>query len=58
MPRSGSWFRRTPSPSLILGYAAFEGAFLGFLSGVVSTYVAPGLVAQAVPACSPSSRGC
>ncbi|MFI9542702.1 hypothetical protein ACIHAR_01750 [Streptomyces sp. NPDC052016] len=35
-----------------------EGAFLGFLSGVVSTYVAPGVVAQAVPARSPSSRRC
>ncbi|MFE0450431.1 hypothetical protein ACFW2D_03930 [Streptomyces sp. NPDC058914] len=42
----------------MLGYAAFEDAFLGFLSGVVSTCVASGVVAQAVPARSPSSRGC
>ncbi|MFF0079167.1 Bax inhibitor-1/YccA family protein [Streptomyces canus] len=41
-------FRRTPSPALILGYAAFEGAFLGVLSSTISTYVAPGVVVQAV----------
>ncbi|MEU6840379.1 Bax inhibitor-1/YccA family protein [Streptomyces sp. NPDC046716] len=40
--------RRTPSPALILGYAAFEGVFLGVLSSVTSTYIAPGVVVQAV----------
>ncbi|MFD7134886.1 Bax inhibitor-1/YccA family protein [Streptomyces sp. NPDC059894] len=41
-------FRRTPSPALILGYAAFEGVVLGVLSSTVSTYVSPGVVVQAV----------
>ncbi|MFC8447911.1 Bax inhibitor-1/YccA family protein [Kitasatospora sp. NPDC057223] len=41
-------FRRTPSPVLILGYAAFEGVFIGVLSDVTSTYIAPGVVVQAV----------
>ncbi|MEV6740745.1 Bax inhibitor-1/YccA family protein [Streptomyces sp. NPDC051104] len=41
-------FKRTPSPALILGYAAFEGVFLGVLSSTVSTYIAPGVVVQAV----------
>ncbi|GEC02721.1 membrane protein [Streptomyces spinoverrucosus] len=41
-------FKRTPSPVLILGYAAFEGVFLGVLSGTISTYIAPGVVVQAV----------
>ncbi|WLW58130.1 Bax inhibitor-1/YccA family protein [Streptomyces sp. YU58] len=41
-------FRRTPSSALILGYAAFEGVFLGVLSSSVSTYIAPGVVVQAV----------
>ncbi|MEU0946460.1 Bax inhibitor-1/YccA family protein [Streptomyces canus] len=40
--------RRTPSPALILGYAAFEGVFLGVLSSTVSAYIAPGVVVQAV----------
>ncbi len=40
--------RRSPSPALILGYAAFEGVFLGVLSSTVSTYIAPGVVVQAV----------
>ncbi|MFE3111651.1 Bax inhibitor-1/YccA family protein [Kitasatospora indigofera] len=40
--------RRTPSPPLILGYAAFEGVFVGVLSDVTSTYIAPGVVVQAV----------
>ncbi|WP_353940376.1 Bax inhibitor-1/YccA family protein [Streptomyces sp. HUAS MG91] len=40
--------RRTPSPALILGYAAFEGVFLGVLSSATSTYIAPGVVVQAV----------
>ncbi|MYW62530.1 hypothetical protein GTY65_00310 [Streptomyces sp. SID8379] len=41
-------FRRTPSPALILGYAAFEGVFLGVTSDATSTYIAPGVVVQAV----------
>ncbi|SEG92113.1 Uncharacterized membrane protein, YccA/Bax inhibitor family [Actinacidiphila yanglinensis] len=41
-------FRRTPVPALILGYAALEGVFLGVLSSAISTYVAPGVVEQAV----------
>ncbi|GAA3592921.1 Bax inhibitor-1/YccA family protein [Streptomyces osmaniensis] len=41
-------FKRTPSPALILGYAAFEGVFLGVLSSTVSAHVAPGVVVQAV----------
>ncbi|SEO96632.1 Uncharacterized membrane protein, YccA/Bax inhibitor family [Actinacidiphila rubida] len=41
-------FRRTPSPTLILGYAAFEGVFLGVISSATSTYIASGVVVQAV----------
>ncbi|MFE2942526.1 Bax inhibitor-1/YccA family protein [Streptomyces sp. NPDC059255] len=41
-------FKRKPSPALILSYAAFEGVFLGVISSVVSTYIAPGVVIQAV----------
>ncbi|WP_030186588.1 Bax inhibitor-1/YccA family protein [Streptomyces violaceorubidus] len=41
-------FKRSPSPALILGYAAFEGVFLGVLSSTVSTYISPGVVVQAV----------
>ncbi|MFE3830844.1 Bax inhibitor-1/YccA family protein [Streptomyces sp. NPDC059092] len=41
-------FKRKPSPALILSYAAFEGVFLGVISNVVSTYIAPGVVVQAV----------
>ncbi|CCK24594.1 protein of unknown function DUF1112 [Streptomyces davaonensis JCM 4913] len=41
-------FRRAPAPALILGYAAFEGVFLGVLSSTVSSYLAPGVVVQAV----------
>ncbi|MET9880963.1 Bax inhibitor-1/YccA family protein [Actinacidiphila glaucinigra] len=41
-------FKRTPSPALILGYAAFEGVFLGVISSAVSTYLSPGVVVQAV----------
>ncbi|MFF0479290.1 Bax inhibitor-1/YccA family protein [Streptomyces sp. NPDC004284] len=41
-------FKRKPSPALILGYAAFEGVFLGVLSAAVSTYIADGVVVQAV----------
>ncbi|MGW8702601.1 Bax inhibitor-1/YccA family protein [Streptomyces eurythermus] len=40
--------RRTPSPALILGYAAFEGVFLGVISSATSTYIAPGVVVQGV----------
>ncbi|MEU9044932.1 MULTISPECIES: Bax inhibitor-1/YccA family protein [unclassified Kitasatospora] len=40
--------RRLPSPALILGYAAFEGVFLGVVSSATSTYLAPGVVVQAV----------
>ncbi|MEW2549248.1 Bax inhibitor-1/YccA family protein [Streptomyces sp. NPDC047002] len=41
-------FKRKPTPALILAYAAFEGVFLGVLSSVVSTYIASGVVIQAV----------
>lgn len=41
-------FRRTPSPALILGYAAFEGVFLGVVSEATSAYLAPGVIVQAV----------
>ncbi|CAL9280452.1 Bax inhibitor-1/YccA family protein [Streptomyces sp. SudanB182_2057] len=41
-------FRRTPSPALILGYAAFEGVFLGVVSSATSTYLTPGVVTQGV----------
>ncbi|MEV6649386.1 Bax inhibitor-1/YccA family protein [Streptomyces sp. NPDC051219] len=41
-------FKRKPSPPLILAYAAFEGVFLGVISSAVSTYIADGVVAQAV----------
>lgn len=41
-------FKRKPVPALILGYAAFEGVFLGVLSAAVSTYIADGVVIQAV----------
>ncbi|MEU7022283.1 Bax inhibitor-1/YccA family protein [Streptomyces sp. NPDC046203] len=41
-------FKRKPSPALILGYAAFEGVFLGVISAAVSTYIADGVVTQAV----------
>ncbi|MFD8786752.1 Bax inhibitor-1/YccA family protein [Kitasatospora sp. NPDC059599] len=40
--------RRLPSPALILGYAAFEGVFLGVVSSATSTYLAPGVVVQTV----------
>ncbi|GGT35094.1 Bax inhibitor-1/YccA family protein [Streptomyces purpureus] len=41
-------FKRKPSPAIILAYAAFEGVFLGVISSVVSTYIADGVVPQAV----------
>jgi uncharacterized YccA/Bax inhibitor family protein len=40
--------KRAPSPALILGYAAFEGVFLGVISSTTSTYISPGVVVQAV----------
>jgi uncharacterized YccA/Bax inhibitor family protein len=41
-------FKRKPVPALILTYAAFEGIFLGVISSAVSTYIASGVVVQAV----------
>lgn len=41
-------FKRQASPALILSYAALEGVFLGVISSAVSTYIADGVVAQAV----------
>ncbi|MFF4587692.1 Bax inhibitor-1/YccA family protein [Streptomyces sp. NPDC001388] len=41
-------FKRSPSPALILSYAALEGVFLGVISSAVSTYIADGVVVQAV----------
>ncbi|MEV6043454.1 Bax inhibitor-1/YccA family protein [Streptomyces xanthochromogenes] len=41
-------FKRKPVPALILGYAAFEGVFLGVISSAVTTYVSAGAVPQAV----------
>ncbi|MEV7088349.1 Bax inhibitor-1/YccA family protein [Streptomyces sp. NPDC093085] len=41
-------FKRKPSPALILAYAAFEGVFLGVISSAASTFIAPGVVIQAV----------
>ncbi|MFJ8233092.1 Bax inhibitor-1/YccA family protein [Streptomyces sp. NPDC094448] len=41
-------FKAKPVPALILAYAAFEGVFLGVISNAVSTYISPGVVAQAV----------
>ncbi|GHF75539.1 membrane protein [Kitasatospora xanthocidica] len=40
--------RRQPSPALILGYAAFEGLFLGVISSATSTHLTPGVVVQTV----------
>lgn len=40
-------FKKEPSPALILAYAAFEGVFLGMISGVFET-MWPGIVVQAV----------
>ncbi|MFG2985351.1 Bax inhibitor-1/YccA family protein [Streptomyces sp. NPDC048258] len=41
-------FKRKPVPALILGYAAFEGVFLGVISAATSTYLGAGVVIQAV----------
>ena len=40
-------FKKEPSPVLIMLYAAFEGAMLGAISGIME-YVVPGIVIQAV----------
>ena len=42
-------FKKEPSPALILGYALFEGAFLGLISKVFE-YAYSGVVLQAVAA--------
>lgn len=42
-------FKRRPSPALILGYAAFEGLFLGSLSGMFAM-VYDGVVGKAIVA--------
>ncbi|MET9887805.1 Bax inhibitor-1/YccA family protein [Streptomyces sp. NPDC006430] len=41
-------FKRKASPAIILGYAAFEGFFLGVISAATSTYLGAGVVIQAV----------
>ncbi|MCX4629506.1 Bax inhibitor-1/YccA family protein [Streptomyces sp. NBC_01443] len=41
-------FKRKASPAIILGYAAFEGFFLGVLSSATSTLLSAGVVIQAV----------
>ncbi|QES48595.1 hypothetical protein DEJ50_12945 [Streptomyces venezuelae] len=41
-------FKAKPVPALILGYAAFEGVFLGVISAATSTYIGAGVVIQAV----------
>ncbi|RSS72800.1 Bax inhibitor-1/YccA family protein [Streptomyces sp. WAC06614] len=41
-------FKSKPAPALIIGYAAFEGVFLGVISAAVSTTISPGVVIQAV----------
>ncbi|MCJ1678929.1 Bax inhibitor-1/YccA family protein [Streptomyces sp. APSN-46.1] len=41
-------FKRKASPAVILGYAAFEGVFLGVISAATSTYMGAGVVIQAV----------
>ncbi|MFD3551442.1 Bax inhibitor-1/YccA family protein [Streptomyces goshikiensis] len=41
-------FKGKASPPLILGYAAFEGVFLGVISAAVSTAIGSGVVIQAV----------
>jgi uncharacterized YccA/Bax inhibitor family protein len=41
-------FKRKASPAVILGYAAFEGVFLGVISAATSTYLGAGVVVQAV----------
>lgn len=41
-------FKRSPTPALILSYAALEGVFLGVLSSIVDNRVAGGAAMQAV----------
>src|SRR5690625_3503570 len=43
----GNAFKREPSKALIIGYAAFEGVFLGGISSLFETMY-PGIVVQAV----------
>ncbi|MER6441608.1 Bax inhibitor-1/YccA family protein [Streptomyces sp. NPDC001185] len=41
-------FKGRPLPALIVGYAAFEGVFLGVVSSATSSQLSPGIVIQAV----------
>ncbi|WP_156726951.1 Bax inhibitor-1/YccA family protein [Streptomyces apocyni] len=41
-------FKQKPSPPLIIGYAIFEGLFLGAISNYVNTFIASGAAMQAV----------
>jgi uncharacterized YccA/Bax inhibitor family protein len=41
-------FKRKASPALIIGYAAFEGVFLGWISNYVNQWVGDGVAMQAV----------
>lgn len=41
-------FKRKPTPAIILGYAAFEGFFLGVISSATSAAIGAGVVVQAV----------
>ncbi|MBO1336591.1 Bax inhibitor-1/YccA family protein [Streptomyces sp. VRA16 Mangrove soil] len=41
-------FKRKASPPIILAYAALEGVFLGVVSNIVDTFIAPGAAMQAV----------
>ncbi|MEU2392969.1 Bax inhibitor-1/YccA family protein [Streptomyces sp. NPDC007369] len=41
-------FKSKASPAIIIGYAAFEGVFLGVISAATSTYIGAGVVIQAV----------
>ncbi|MEU5810911.1 Bax inhibitor-1/YccA family protein [Streptomyces sp. NPDC004244] len=41
-------FKAKASPAIIIGYAAFEGVFLGVISAATSTYIGAGVVIQAV----------
>ncbi|WP_392671092.1 Bax inhibitor-1/YccA family protein [Streptomyces sp. LN785] len=41
-------FKRKPVPALIIGYAAFEGVFLGVISSAINTAIGTDVVVQAV----------
>ncbi|MEU0040257.1 Bax inhibitor-1/YccA family protein [Streptomyces sp. NPDC006333] len=41
-------FKAQPLPALIVGYAAFEGVFLGVISSATSSQLSPGVVIEAV----------